>query len=292
MATENLGDILVRQMNDMASRDNRNEGDYYEDEILHCGKCHEPKQAWIDWIPDAEGKRERKLVPCMCKCETEAWDAEKAKAERGKFKMRLDELRGAITNGYDCMPKSTFGDDSNPNNVYSKACRNYVARWQEMKANNMGILFYGSKGTGKTFYASCIANALTEKNVTTAFTTVANLMSVLSGRYKVEAIDAISRVQLIVLDDLDTERNTSYGMELLYTVIDTRYRSGKPTIITTNLEIENMKEETDLALSRVYDRVIEMCPIAMKINGESRRIAAAETRKKIAREILAGAMRE
>jgi DNA replication protein DnaC len=161
-----------------------------------------------------------------------------------------------------------------------------------MKANNMGILFYGSKGTGKTFYASCIANALTEKNVTTAFTTVANLMSVLSGRYKVEAIDAISRVQLLVLDDLDTERNTSYGMELLYTVIDTRYRSGKPTIITTNLEIENMKEETDLALSRVYDRVIEMCPIAMKINGESRRGAIAEDRKAKARKMLTEIMKD
>ncbi len=58
-------------------------------------------------------------------------------------------------------------------------------------------------------------------------------------------------------------------------LIDTRYRSGKPLIVTTNLSKNEMEHPSDIKYSRVYDRVLEMCiPIAVK--GESRRKSNAK----------------
>ena len=60
-------------------------------------------------------------------------------------------------------------------------------------------------------------------------------------------------------DDLGVERNTEYAMEQMFTVIDGRYRSRKPMIITTNLKLEEIKNPPDLAHARIYDRILEWC---------------------------------
>ena len=64
---------------------------------------------------------------------------------------------------------------------------------------------------------------------------------------------------LLVIDDLGVERNTEYAMEQMFTVIDSRYRSKKPLIVTTNLKLEEIKNPPDLAHARIYDRILERC---------------------------------
>lgn len=44
-----------------------------------------------------------------------------------------------------------------------KLAHNYVSNWEEMRANASGLLIWGDVGTGKSFFAGCIANALLEK---------------------------------------------------------------------------------------------------------------------------------
>ena len=41
----------------------------------------------------------------------------------------------------------------------------YVEQWQTMRAENLGLLLWGGVGTGKSFLAGCIANALMEQEV-------------------------------------------------------------------------------------------------------------------------------
>ena len=56
------------------------------------------------------------------------------------------------------------------------------------------------------------------------------------------------------------ERGTEYGLEQVYNVIDSRYRSGRPLIVTTNLSAgRNLQHPEDTAHARIYDRLIEMC---------------------------------
>lgn len=87
---------------------------------------------------------------------------------------------------------------------------------------------------------------------------------------KQELIDDLNRYALLIIDDLGAERKSEYMQEMVFNIIDARYRSGLPLIITTNLTIEEIKKTDDLTCRRIYDRIIERCfPIEM--NGKSRR---------------------
>ena len=48
-------------------------------------------------------------------------------------------------------------------------------------------------------------------------------------------------------------------MEQMFFVIDSRYRSRRPMIITTNLKLAELKNPPDLAHARIYDRILERC---------------------------------
>ena len=96
----------------------------------------------------------------------------------------------------------------------------------------------------------------------------------------------LQHYSLLVIDDLGVERDTSYSVEQVYNVVDTRAGSGKPVIITTNLSLKDLENPPSLAYKRIYDRVLEMCPIRLKMVGASRRTANATDRRDAARRIL------
>ena len=64
---------------------------------------------------------------------------------------------------------------------------------------------------------------------------------------------------LLIIDDFGMERGTEYGLEQVYNVIDSRYRSGKPLIVTTNLILDELQHPQDTPHARIYDRLLEMC---------------------------------
>ena len=265
--------------------------DYCKDGILTCGKCGDAKQAWIDWFPDENGNREKRLVRVMCRCDVERDREEKERRAAADFEFTMRKINAALQTEPSDV-RWTFDMDDSPDSPFSVTCRTYVAEWEAMKREHSGILLYGSKGNGKTFYASCICNAVLQKRESVGFTTAANLMNILSAWDKTEILDAIRRVRLLVIDDLGTERSSSYGAELMYSVIDARYKTGLPTIVTTNLDLADMESETDILRSRIYDRVIEMCPIKLKMLGESRRAMISDTRTEAVRKIMRDALRQ
>ena len=67
------------------------------------------------------------------------------------------------------------------------------------------------------------------------------------------------QLPLLIIDDFGMERGTEYGLEQVYNVIDSRYRSRKPLIVTTNLTLEELQHPEDTAHARIYDRLLEMC---------------------------------
>ena len=69
-------------------------------------------------------------------------------------------------------------------------------------------------------------------------------------------------------------------------MIDSRYRSMKPMIITTNLTLEELKHPEDLAHSRIYDRILERC-VPLKINNQNIRELNAVANMSEARKLLA-----
>ena len=92
-----------------------------------------------------------------------------------------------------------------------------------------------------------------------------------------EYITRLCGFPLLILDDFGMERGTEYGLEQVYNVVDSRYRSGKPLIVTTNLTLEELQNPEDTAHARIYDRLTEMCcPVC--ITGENFRKAKAQAK--------------
>ena len=69
----------------------------------------------------------------------------------------------------------------------------------------------------------------------------------------------LTKTERLILDDFGMERGTEYGLEQVYSVIDSRYRSGKPLIATTNLTLEELQHPQDTPHARIYDRLTSMC---------------------------------
>ena len=111
-----------------------------------------------------------------------------------------------------------------------------------MKQNHMGYLFWGSVGTGKSYLAACIANALLEQEVTvkmTNFNTILN--NLFAAEDKTEYIRLLNVYELLIIDNLGVERSSEYALENIFSVIDWRYRSGKTLIIITNISLVQLK---------------------------------------------------
>lgn len=273
----------------LASMDNQKPGDYKKDGLLMCGCCHAPKQK-IQKLPKPKGGYEDRVVPITCMCERKEADTLREQDEKAKKIVMVRELQDEHGLSDSFYRKLTFDQDDRHDAEKSDICRNYVARWDEVKADSLGVLLYGPVGTGKSFYACCIANALLENGVPTAVTNFPRLLNILqSTKDRQRFIDHLATYQLLVIDDLGTERDSPFAAEQVYNVIDSRARSGLPLIVTTNLTLDEMQNPPTMQLKRIYDRISEMCPIVIKMNGESRRAGNAERRKQKAREILLGA---
>lgn len=105
----------------------------------------------------------------------------------------------------------------------------------------------------------------------TNFSRVANT---LSGTFEKQAyLDSLNAYDLIVLDDLGAERSTSYMTEVVYNVVDSRYRAGLPMIITTNLSGSDLLNPRDVAEQRVFNRILERC-FPVEVRGPDRRVDA------------------
>ena len=250
-------------------------GDYRDGEgFLVCGNCHTRKET-LFYMP-AIGKAPAEVikVPCACECENKAWEERHAQQLMRERKLYIEQLRreGMMDPVYD---RNSFERDDGRNPDALLVCVQYVEKWNKMLEDNVGLLLYGSVGTGKTFFAGCIANALTEKLVSVGATSLPKLIGRLQT-YQEERMRLLSMLEqydFLILDDLGAERDTSFAAEQTYLVIDTRYRVRKPLIITTNMSLEELHTPQTTAQERIYDRVLEMCPIKVKLAGESKRKA-------------------
>ena len=137
----------------------------------------------------------------------------------------------------------------------------YVEQWQTMRSENIGLLFWGGVGTGKSFLAGCIANALMAQEVPVCMTNFAHILNELNNSFsgRNEVVERLCRYPLLIIDDFGMERGTEYALEQIYNIVDSRYRSRKPLIVTTNLTLDEIRHPQDTAHARIYDRLLEMC---------------------------------
>ncbi|MCI6766278.1 MAG: ATP-binding protein [Lachnospiraceae bacterium] len=253
-----------------------------EDGLLHCGVCHMPKEQRYE-----RGIMGKSTHPVMCRCRIEEYEKNQAEQRAREKARHIEEL---LRDGFlsRSMRDWTFERD-NGQNAQMPVARKYVQSWEQMKEKNIGLLIWGDVGCGKSFLAGAIANALIDQEVRvkmTNFTAILNdLSSTFEGRN--EYLNRLCSYPLLIIDDFGMERGTEYGLEQIYSVIDGRYRSKKPLIVTTNLTLTELRSAADTAHKRIYDRVLDMCvPIFCK--GESFRKHAAEDKLTEMKRVIDG----
>ena len=259
-----IEEVVDKMTDEISDRVPISDNEYLADDgLMHCTVCNDALQTEIEFL----GKK--KIVRCICSCKLKEIEAEKEREKREEYD-RKRRICFAETN----MGKWTFENDDRNNAKLSDAVKRYCDNFAEFKAEGKGLLFYGDVGTGKTYFAACIANALIDKGYNVLMTNFATLTNKIQGMFegKQEYINSLNRYQLLILDDLGAERKSEFMQEQVFNIIDARYRSGLPFIITTNLSAEELKKTSDIGYSRIYDRILEKC-FPIRVDGQSRRRA-------------------
>lgn len=279
-----MNDIFEQVLSHIRGRQIARENDYMgKDGLLYCGKCNKPREKWVEF---SNGKD---IVRLNCDCDEELFQREK---KEEKMQQRIIEIKDTLSllyemgAAYEPVANLSFNDMKSEKNT--KQIINFINHFDEAYDNNAGLLLYGAMGTGKTFFVECIANELINKGRFAWLTSVRAIVNALNGNHGANRpylMNLIGLVDLLILDDFGTERDTEYMNEQLYEVINARYRAKRPVVLTTNLSPSQMANETDIRYKRIYERILGMCT-PLLIEGTTRRKGEAVERLDFMKTIL------
>jgi DNA replication protein DnaC len=148
-----------------------------------------------------------------------------------------------------------------------KIARRYVEQFEAIRGESKnGLCFIGPPGTGKSHLAYGILNSLLGKGVPGVCGSVPEIMDLLRpqvglGQEAQERLELLKTLDVVILDDLGAERNTEWVTERLYVIINARYNEMLPTIITSNLELEELEKLP--GWERITSRLFEMCHVVV-----------------------------
>lgn len=228
--------------------------------VENCNTCGEPLET--------DG------IPTLCKCERDNMEAQALTLKEQAEKEAKDSKRRGCFK-FPAMYEKTFSNAYDKEDANLKVCADYVRDFRRLSADGLGLLLYGPVGTGKSYLAACVANALIDVWKSVKFTTIRRVADDMARVYggKTDFLDALCRYDLVVIDDFGaSEGMTPAKIAEMFQIVDALYESGTPVIYTTNMDIETMKHEKDVRLYSIYSRIIERCrPI--NVNGKDKRIA-------------------
>lgn len=188
-----------------------------------------------------------RLVPCVCRQNKTIQEARARLYEVSN----LEAFKSMSFASFSVQGRLGLADE------HIRSLQYAFSQAQQFAAKPRGwLLLMGSYGCGKTHLAAAVANTCVEFGMTTIFLTVPDLLDWL--RYSYDAVDTtfeqrfeeIRNVALLVLDDLGAHNATQWAAEKLFQIIDYRYTRKLPTVITTNLDLEDLD---DRVRSRLQD---------------------------------------
>lgn len=165
---------------------------------------------------------------------------------------------------FDTFDFSLYSKEKNPQHglsplenmqqIYTRC----ISFYKNFDSSNENLFFSGKSGLGKTFLSNCIAKELLDMGKVVIYQTAAELIEILRrARFDENAspdvIEDIFDCDLLIIDDLGTEQNTSFSQTELFNVINTRLLKNKKMIISTNIPIENFNQcYPDRITSRIF----------------------------------------
>lgn len=253
-----------------------------EDGLIHCRKCGTRKQ----YVLDFAGKQT--VVPVMCACrkaEVQKEENERKNAATEASRAKREELF-STTFPTDELKRHTFPPDTESDSKQIAAMRKYTQNFPRYAESGQGLLLWGDTGSGKTYAASCIVNALTEQNILCRFITLRDAEATARAGYEgtETLLKDLSNRRLVVLDEFETGIQSEYVSNLVYAIVNTCYNAAVPLIVTTNATLDEIKNPRNQRDRRVCERILEKC-FPVNFTGNYRRANLRRTYDTIREEL-------
>ena len=224
-----------------------------KDEIFHnkckfCGKDLKP--IGLDYlyanIPISSIEYER----CDCEKSKSYWNEKDLKEEIQKKRKHFEQMiRQFYIRNYS---SKRIQDYRFENFIITKTNKKEIEIAKDFtdkcinKNQKNGLIITGKSGVGKTHLATAILNKLTEKDMLVLMGRLILLLDVIKDTFKdfsskeKDIIELYSKVDMLIIDDLGTEKISSWALEELYTIIENRNENKLPIIVTTRFDKESL----------------------------------------------------
>ncbi len=267
-----------------------------KNDYIECEYCkNKLYRKTIDWnLYDTKRVMKLDYERCNCKDEQKYWNEYDMKKLQMLEEEKKIQMMQEFANKVDKIIKNSkmskrnlnykfenFEVNSNNKKVY-QSLKNYSEKLVN-EVERKGLILVGNNGVGKTHLACSIANELIKNGIPIIYGTLINLLAELKNTYDVdnnisemEIIKLYEKVDLLIIDDLGKEKPSEWGLEKLFTIINSRYESNLPVIITTNYDQNSLinrlsiNGEIETAKS-IISRLYEMCYL-VKIEDRDHRI--------------------
>jgi len=220
---------------------------------------------------------------CICNKAQEYWrkkdKQEYEEQKRNRYKAIINRIYKENYVGRNIQNLNFENFYSDQNNQYAlKVARDFTNK-NKAKIQANGLIITGKSGVGKTHLAAAIANKLIENDKTVLMERLTNLLDRIRETYENntksenELIEIYSNVDMLIIDDLGTEKISSWALEKLYTIIQNRCENGLPIIITTRFNKEglvarfsysNDQDLIDATISKLYQKCYGITLKSMK----------------------------
>lgn len=226
-----------------------------------CGRCH-----GIGFVYETEGGRER-VKPCAC---------HKGLAARPKDPIEACRIPSQYRS---CTLGNFAARETAQRDAYERAlayCNQFPA---EGSAKGLGLVFWGANGTGKTHLAVGVLQELVaNRGISGRFWDFGALVKEIGRCYDKNTLTTVMDtlrstidVELLLLDDLASRRMADWAHNTLFEIVNARYLSRRPTLVTTAFEDADREQvlgadprrRDEFLIERigqpVRSRLLEMC---------------------------------
>jgi DNA replication protein DnaC len=211
----------------------------YLDDGYMCQKCHDTGYIRSD----------------ICECLMALYKEEQKTSLSNLFKLGNESFDNFELTYYDdSSATETSVSPRRSMEIVYETCVEYARKFNK---RSMNLFFNGAPGLGKTFLSACIARVVAENG----YSVVYNMATSIFAEFEVvkfmrtqdseESRDEVRRARaevkrylecdLLIIDDLGTEMTTSFTIEALYEIINTRLITARKTLINSNLTLDELR---------------------------------------------------